>query len=353
MSHRIVKADKKVYTTVRLNRERNSGEGSYHLISIDRFGRLALDVALPGRSHGVVISPKNDELVVFARRPGYFFQVRDRSSGRLIFEAKPPEGHCFTGHGCYSGEGAHLYVSLNRYEDGMGVIAQYYCENWKSSPNLCAARGMGLHEIVADVSVEKLVVANGGVHTHPDYGRAKLNLDTMSPTLGELDFKRFEDEAKAWSLSEDLHQLSIRHLAFDTCGEHLLGLQYYGHSMVPQPILAYKNMESLVLIEMPENILKKAHSYAGSVVIDCSGALGAVSCPRGGMVVFVHREASGYRFFSSYELTDVCGLAAGDEKGQFYLSSGKGDVVLYDSVEGIVLDSWFYPFSFDNHMIFG
>ena len=38
---------------------------------------------------------------------------------------------------------------------------------------------------------ETFVVANGGIETHPDYGRAELNLETMDPSVAFVDRARW------------------------------------------------------------------------------------------------------------------------------------------------------------------
>ena len=44
----------------------------------------------------------------------------------------------------------------------------------------------GPHEIRLLPQGDTLVVANGGIETHPDSGRSKLNLPTMRPNLAYI-----------------------------------------------------------------------------------------------------------------------------------------------------------------------
>ena len=61
--------------------------------------------------------------------------------------------------------------------------------------------GIGPHEILRLPGARLLAIANGGIHTRPDTGREKLNLDTMRPNLtlmdedgdDEIDFEEFFD----------------------------------------------------------------------------------------------------------------------------------------------------------------
>ena len=42
------------------------------------------------------------------------------------------------------------------------------------------------HEILRFPGSDTLIVANGGIQTHPDTGRAKLNIERMLPNLSYL-----------------------------------------------------------------------------------------------------------------------------------------------------------------------
>ncbi|HBM41824.1 MAG TPA: DUF1513 domain-containing protein, partial [Sulfitobacter sp.] len=57
---------------------------------------------------------------------------------------------------------------------------------------------------------DTLVVANGGIDTHPDSGRAKLNIPTMRPNLTYINDRRILEQIE---LPHDMHRNSIRHLA--------------------------------------------------------------------------------------------------------------------------------------------
>ena len=47
--------------------------------------------------------------------------------------------------------------------------------------------GVGPHELLLLDDGRTLAIANGGIETHPDFGRAKLNIATMKPSFVFVD----------------------------------------------------------------------------------------------------------------------------------------------------------------------
>ncbi|MCV0427130.1 MAG: DUF1513 domain-containing protein, partial [Roseibium sp.] len=79
--------------------------GDYGIGIVDDLGQVLGQISLPGRGHGVAVSPDQGRLVAFARRPGTFMVVLKP------FEQNEPEvliaepGRHFYGHGCFSADG--------------------------------------------------------------------------------------------------------------------------------------------------------------------------------------------------------------------------------------------------------
>src|SRR3546814_13805348 len=72
-----------------------------------------------------------------------------------------------------------------------------------------------------------LVIANGGIRTHPDFGRTKLNLDRMEPSLvliGARDGRLIQRHA----LPASLRPLSTRHVAVGNGGQVWFACQWEG-----------------------------------------------------------------------------------------------------------------------------
>ena len=74
------------------------------------------------------------------------------------------------------------------------------------------AHGIEPHDIALLPDGRTLVVANGGIRTHPDRGGEELNLASMRPSLVYVDVQT-GDLLEEHRLAPALHQLSIRHLA--------------------------------------------------------------------------------------------------------------------------------------------
>ena len=94
-----------------------------HLASVfDRSGRVHRDIPLPGRGHGFAVQPATGRVVVFARRPGDWAFILEPATGAVLGRICASAGRHFYGHGAFSPDGALLYTSENRFEDGAGVI---------------------------------------------------------------------------------------------------------------------------------------------------------------------------------------------------------------------------------------
>ncbi len=74
------------------------------------------------------------------------------------------------------------------------------------------AHGMEPHDIALLSDGRTMVIANGGIRTHPDRGADELNLADMQPSLVYVDVAT-GDLLEEHRLAPALHQLSIRHLA--------------------------------------------------------------------------------------------------------------------------------------------
>src|SRR3546814_9184204 len=112
----------------------------------------------------------------------------------------------------------------------------------------------GIRDWSSDVCSSDLTLAvcNGGIRTHPDFPRAKLNLATMRPSLAYIDRHKGRLIAEArWP--DDRHQLSIRHLDVATDGTVAFGMQYKGPKGDAMPLVAmHRGAGALVPLAMPE-----------------------------------------------------------------------------------------------------
>ena len=255
-----------------------------------------------------------------------------------------------TDGGCapFGSPNSYLYASSNNFKARKGAVARIDVgKNYKKIRHL-DAYGIGTHEI-ADQKDGTIVIANGGVVTHPDYGRTKLNLSTMKPSLVTIDAVSYKKITEV-ELPTESHQLSIRHLAIFPNSSQLVGLQYFGKSQIFHPVLAYGNASSLNLVQLPQEILPAMRNYCGSVACDTSGGFAAAASPKGGTVIFVERKGNECQYHHHFKMKDVCGILATKNHYEFLLSNGLGEVHLYNAKEKISKRYHLFPVKFDNHL---
>ena len=111
--------------------------------------------------------------------------------------------------------------------------------------------GVGPHELLLLGDDRTIAIANGGIETHPDFGRAKLNLPTMKPSYVLVD-RMTGDLIEKHELPPELHQLSIRHMDTDETGAVWFGCQHEGPA-TERPALVGRAVrgKELQLIDMP------------------------------------------------------------------------------------------------------
>src|SRR6185312_463931 len=135
----------------------------------------------PARGHDLVQRPGTRECVVFARRPGTFAIAfsTDASAAPVEFQSKP-DRHFF-GHGSFSRDGRLLLTSENDFEAVRGVIGVRDATAGYRQIGEFDAAGMEPHDLCLLSDGRTLVIANGGLETHPLSERENLNVATMEP----------------------------------------------------------------------------------------------------------------------------------------------------------------------------
>ncbi len=318
-----------------------------HFVSLlDLTQKTCIDIPLPDRGHGVALHPSGAQLAVFGRRPGWFVDLINLETQTLAYRIQPQANRHYYGHGVFSADGQYLFCSENDYANGVGMIGIYATKNGDYLGEI-PSHGIGPHEIGLIGDDNTLVVANGGIHTHPDLPRIKTNLATMAPNLTYVDIKsggrmqRFEPPAK-W------RQLSIRHLAIAPDDDQIaIAMQYEGQAHHQPPLIALQQGDQpLKLLSAPPNIQRKMRNYCGSVAFDKTGQYFAVSSPRGGLVTYWSTDG-GYLGVQPH--TDACGLAALTDG--LLISDGQGELIKINN-KFQQTASWHYADKrWDNHMI--
>jgi hypothetical protein len=303
-------------------------------------------VELPGRGHDIALKPDGSEWVAFARRPGRFGVAVPAGTRPPLWFSSKPDRHFF-GHGVFSADGRLLYATENDYENAQGMIAVRDATDGYKQIGEFPAHGIEPHGIALLPDGRTMVIANGGIETHPDSGREELNLSAMQPSLLYIDVET-GDLLEEQRLAPELHQLSIRHLAVAAEGTVVFGCQYRGpEEDAPALIGFHRRGEGPVIVEAPAETQIALRNYIGSVAADSAGGIVAASAPKGGLVTYW--DVAARRYLGASELADGCGLAPTHRAAHFLLTSGEGWLASADA-SGVMarLPS---DFQWDNHAI--
>lgn len=312
----------RLFLSCRMDAENNASVACF-----DRTGRELFAAALPARGHDVTVRPGAAEIVVFARRPGNWFAVLDSADGAVLHLVRAAEGRHFYGHGAFSADGRLLYATENLMATGDGLIGIYDAGAGYRRIGEMASGGIGPHDVMLLPGGQGLVIANGGLRTHPATGREILNPGDMKPNLALLDLAHGEVTARH-ELGAEMQKLSIRHLAVRRDGVVAFGCQYQGSPEDAPPLLGLLRPGSTpAMLEIDEDVLFRMKNYIGSVTFDDDGRYLVATSPEGGSALVWDIAAE--RVAQSHRLTDVCGAAA-SAPGAFILTSGNAGLSLLD-----------------------
>jgi hypothetical protein len=295
-------------------------DGSYGVGILSDAGKLLYAIDLPDRGHDVTYDPVSRRSVVFPRKPGTVAVVFDHAGKAAPVTIAAASGRHFYGHGTFSPDGALLYATENDFDNAAGMIGIYDATDGFRRIGEFPTHGVGPHELILLGDGRTLAIANGGIETHPDYGKAKLNIATMRPSYVLID--RLTGELlEKHELPSDLHKLSIRHMELDRDGVVWFSCQYEGAAMDRPPLVGKAAPDrELELLDMPPQVLSGLRNYVGAMASNPEAGTIAVSSPAGNSYV-VFETATG-RIVSSRRLTEVCGIAP--DRDGFIATSGAG-----------------------------
>jgi len=296
-------------------------QGEYGLAILSDAGDIVSRLAMPGRCHG--LASGNGLNVVFARRPGNFAIAFDAAAARPPVAFATVAGRHFYGHGAFSGDGRLLYAAENDFDSGVGIIGIYDATDGFRRLGEYPSHGIGPHEILMMGDGRTLIVANGGIQTHPDFGKVKLNLGAMEPSIALIDAATGSLKEKHL-LPPSLSRLSLRHVALDAKGRAWIGSQYEGEQAERPPLVAIASPgEALSFPAIGEAANAALANYVGAVAASRDGTRLAFSSPVGGALVIV--DAASGKAVETQRWPAVCGIAgsvadgfvASGETGQF------------------------------------
>ena len=176
------------------------------------------------RVHAPLMRLDSHEAVFVARRPGNLMYVVNVAEGVIQQQVKAPVGRHFYGHAVFSKDGRWLFAPENAYdEQGRGKIGVYDATaNYRREQEL-DLQGIGPHQLVLMPDGFTLAVALGGIQTHPQQRRDKLNLASMQPELLHLDSRSGEVTQRFASPHQ---HLSLRHLDVASDGTLVVAAQF-------------------------------------------------------------------------------------------------------------------------------
>lgn len=317
-------------------------DGGYGVAVLSERSELIHSVVLPDRGHDVTFDPVSGRSVVFARQPGTFMTVFDHSGRSAPLTVASAEGRHFFGHGVFAPDGTLLYTTENDFDNAAGVVGVYDARDGFARVGEFATRGVGPHEMVLLGDGRTLAIANGGIETHPDFGRAKLNIPTMKPSFVLVD-RLTGDLVEKHELPPALHQLSIRHMDIDADGTIWFGCQHEGPASETPPLVGMaRRGDELAMLDMPGTDLLELRNYVGSVAANRDAGTVAVSSPKGNSLAIIDVRARKIR--ETRRLVEVCGLAP---EGVDYLAS-TGTGALVDPGQAT---QTFADYAWDNHIL--
>ncbi|AOY90103.1 hypothetical protein BKP64_01620 [Marinobacter salinus] len=306
--------------------ERYSGaiglpDGDFGISAFNRKGETLWQAPAEARCHSGCNRPGQKEILFFERRPGWSFYVLDASTGHRLRQVPAESGEHFVGHGVFSPDGLWLYATANRYEEGEGIVAVYDAGQGYRRVNTFELAGIGPHQITLHPDGKTLVIGLGGILTHPDYDRIKLNLNTMKPALILMD--RYSGQIVG-RFAPAHHQQSSRHVDVSSSGRIYLAYQYQGPMYETPALLARLENGSLREYRFDEETQSSLANYIASVIAHPENDLVAAASPVGGTAI-IFNGATGH-LVARASIADCAGVQALAD-GDFLISSGRGKLV--------------------------
>ncbi len=283
-----------------------AADGSFAVATVTERGEIIDQVALPARAHGMAFSKATGRTVAFARRPGIYAMIFDPWNKGEPVVITSVEGRHFYGHGAFSPDGRILYASENDFDANRGMIGLYDATDRFARIGEYETYGIGPHDMTVSDDGKMLIIANGGIETHPDFGRTKLNLDNMQPSLALIDAASGALIERR-TLPPQWAQVSTRHVDLDADGRVWFACQYEGSRRDLPPLVGhFSKGEDLTLIDLPEETTRRLGSYVGAIAVNRGDRLIGITSPKGVSVTIDGRTG---RMISEDALPEAAGIA--------------------------------------------
>ncbi|MFY8350221.1 DUF1513 domain-containing protein [Pseudoalteromonas sp. SSM20] len=316
-------------------------QGEHFVVAFDDAGNLLNQVKIANRGHDLLIL-NNERVVAFSRRPFTKLFIVDLKENTLENTLNAENGFHFYGHGVFDETRNLLITTENHIESAKGYLVFRDATSFEVVKRV-ESGGIGPHQLALMPDGEHIVVANGGIKTHPEKGREKLNLDTMAPNLS---YVHLNSGKVVETVTPPHFQLSLRHLAVAKSGEVIVGAQYQGNYRDTWPLVfSHKRGDVLKPLGAEPDFWLAFNQYIASISINDKENRIAVTSPRGGIVAFW--QLDNHHLISHQRFADCAGVANTHES--FIVTNGKGQVV--SSNEKLPLFQ-LQALRFDNHLIY-
>ena len=304
--------------------------GNHSIRLTDPYKDKSSIIPVPERLHDACLRPGTTEVVVFERRPGYHFYVIDAEKTQINKTIDAIHQRHLYGHGVFSQDGKWLYTTENNLSSLRGAIGIYDAEQGYKRTGEWLLPSPGPHEIQMMPDGETLVVAVGGIKTHPDTGRKTLNPGSLEPSLVYLN--RHSGKTIEQRSFIDPH-LSIRHLDIASDGTVAIGMQHQGSNDEALPLVATHQQGNPIqaIKALPEQWLA-LKGYIASVAVLSEADTIAVTSPRGSRVALIQKSTGQLKsFFYQRDCAGITPLSP----SRLAVSNGFGEIQVLECLQGM------------------
>jgi uncharacterized protein len=308
--------------------------------------------ALPGRGHALAHHAASNNVVLVGRRPGAFAAIVNASDPQSLRIFSPAKNCHFAGHAVIAPDAASMITSEFNAETTRGVLVVRDCTDGRERAHW-SPEGIEPHELLFAGNGSRVVVALGGLIKDGGVAGPAFNDGGIDSAVAEID-PRSGKILHRYKLSAAFATLSLRHMAMAPDEKRIaIGMQDQDQDLsIPRPLAGVLRLgEEIELLPMPDASACDFRGYIGSIAFDKAGDFIAATSPRGGVVGLWSMRTR--TWLGGLALPDACGLAPGITPGEFWATSGYGDIVNLEATQhGLAVKAkWRVAASFDNHVL--
>lgn len=302
-----------------------------HTHRISRFllsGERVFDFAVDVRCHDALALPDGSALFI-GRRPA--MKAYHVSSAGILSDVSAVHGRHFYGHAALDKD-QRIWFTENQYETQQSILSCRHTlsDGLSQVPSLdIHTATTGAHQLAFLSGGEVAAVCMGGIATHPDHPRKKLNIDTMQSSL------QFWDVYQQHKVLEQFPpnpQLSIRHLDVTQTAEGkdtvIAAAQFQGPAYEVWPLLyrVADTGDQLQAFNAPDAVWQSMKRYVASVATE--GQYAVITCPKANSVHLFSLDTMNW--LHSITIPDAGGVVAiGNDR--FLITNGLGEIICVKS----------------------